>query len=231
MITLHQPPPVWGLPNMSPFCVKLETYLRMAGIEYKVGSVNFKHAPKDKVPYITDGDRVMGDTGFIVDYLKEKYGDKLDAKLSAEDQAKSLVMRRMIEEHQYFVGAWLRWHEKESFVYVAAVFKRMLPPVIGGFILKKIRESFLGEIKAQGVGRHTREEIIQLARDNLSAISILLGDKSFYLGNEPTSVDATLYGFLIQVLWTPWDSPVKTYAQSLPNLNAYCERMKNRYWQ
>ena len=36
MITLHQPPRAWGMPNVSPFCVKLETYLRMTGVEYQV---------------------------------------------------------------------------------------------------------------------------------------------------------------------------------------------------
>jgi hypothetical protein len=32
LITLHQFAPAFGLPNASPFCMKLETYLRMAGL-------------------------------------------------------------------------------------------------------------------------------------------------------------------------------------------------------
>lgn len=32
MIKLHQLAPAFGLPNASPFCMKVETYLRMAGL-------------------------------------------------------------------------------------------------------------------------------------------------------------------------------------------------------
>ena len=35
MIKLFQFPPYWGLPNASPFCMKVETYLRMTGIPYQ----------------------------------------------------------------------------------------------------------------------------------------------------------------------------------------------------
>ena len=34
-VILHQPPAAWGLPNPSPFCAKLETYLRMAEIPFE----------------------------------------------------------------------------------------------------------------------------------------------------------------------------------------------------
>ena len=80
------------------------------------------------------------------------------------------------------------------------------------------------------MGRHTREQIIQFAEKDLKAISVLLGDKEFFLGATPTSIDATMYGFLIQQIWVPWDSPLKQYALSLKNLTSYCERMKARYY-
>lgn len=53
MITLHQPPPPpgWNVPNMSPFCVKLETYLRMAKLPYQTAPGNPLQAPLGKIPY------------------------------------------------------------------------------------------------------------------------------------------------------------------------------------
>jgi hypothetical protein len=35
MIKLYQFPPNLGLPNMSPLCMKVETYLRMAALPYE----------------------------------------------------------------------------------------------------------------------------------------------------------------------------------------------------
>ncbi len=36
MIKLFQFAPAFGLPNASPFCMKLETYLRMAGLPFQL---------------------------------------------------------------------------------------------------------------------------------------------------------------------------------------------------
>lgn len=44
MIKLYQFSPAWGLPNPSPFCMKVETYLRMTGLPYEAinGALPFK---------------------------------------------------------------------------------------------------------------------------------------------------------------------------------------------
>ena len=62
MITLNQFARVWGIPNPSPFCTKVETYLRMAGIPYEVADAVPPQAPKGKLPYITDGGRKIADS-------------------------------------------------------------------------------------------------------------------------------------------------------------------------
>jgi hypothetical protein len=36
MIKLYQFNAAWGLPNPSPFCMKVETYLRMVSLPYEV---------------------------------------------------------------------------------------------------------------------------------------------------------------------------------------------------
>ena len=35
MLKLYQFERTWGIPNLSPFCCKVETYLRFAGIDYE----------------------------------------------------------------------------------------------------------------------------------------------------------------------------------------------------
>lgn len=80
MIRLHQFPPAYGLPNGSPFCMKVENYLRMTGIPYEVvDDFDLAKAPKGKLPYIEDAERVIADSALILDYLKAAYGDPLDA--------------------------------------------------------------------------------------------------------------------------------------------------------
>ena len=52
-IILWQMPPIWGLPNPSPFCMKLETWLRMSGLPYEAKAITGPPKSKSgKIPYI-----------------------------------------------------------------------------------------------------------------------------------------------------------------------------------
>ncbi len=230
LITLYQPPPVWGLPNMSPFCVKLETYLRMSGTPYQAKMGNFRLAPKGKIPFVRIDGKLMGDSSLIIDYLKQTRGDSLDAHLSPEQKAIGLAVQRMVEEHLYFATAYLRWSEEESLTHVRKVFLGFLPRLLGPLIFRQIQKGMHRRAQEQGMALHTREEILAFVREDLAAVSRILGDKSFLFGERPSSFDAMLYGFLVQLLWVPWQSEVIKIARSFANLEAYCVRMREKYW-
>ncbi len=100
MITLYQFPPLWNLPNVSPFCLKMETYLRMAQIPFQSRyTMSLRRTPKGKLPYIKADNQVIADSSMIIDYLKKTYGDLLDATLSPQQVAQGLALQRLIEEH------------------------------------------------------------------------------------------------------------------------------------
>lgn len=74
MVILHQYPSVWSLPSLSPFCVKVETYLRMAAIPYQiVWQNNPRRGPKGKFPVLEDKGKMIPDSSFIIDYLNQTY--------------------------------------------------------------------------------------------------------------------------------------------------------------
>src|SRR5262249_1932474 len=100
MIRLHQYPPMFGIPNPSPFCMKLETWLRMTNTPFEVVRVvDPRKGPKGKVPWIDDRGKTVADSAFIIEHLRKTHGDPLDAKLDAGQRATSLALRRLIEEH------------------------------------------------------------------------------------------------------------------------------------
>src|SRR5262249_24562064 len=102
MIRLYQFRPAFGLPNPSPFCMKAETYLRMTGLEYECPRADLRRAPKGKLPYIDDEGTLVSDSSFIIDHLKRKYGDPLDARLDAAARATALALQRLVEENTYW---------------------------------------------------------------------------------------------------------------------------------
>lgn len=80
------------------------------------------------------------------------------------------------------------------------------------------------------MGRHSAQEIHAIGCRDVTAVADFLANKSYMLGETPCSLDATAYAFLANLLWAPVDSPLRRHAESRPNLEAYCRRMKARYY-
>ena len=105
---------IGGLPNPSPFCMKLETYLRLAGLPYVVHTVKGRPASgTGKAPYIDIDGKIMADSGLIIDHLERTNGHRLDGRLTLAQRAESLAIQRMLEEHLYWVMVYGRWVDPE----------------------------------------------------------------------------------------------------------------------
>lgn len=235
MITLYQTPVAWGTPNLSPFCFKLESYLRMVGLPYQVKLATLAQAPKGKVPYVEIDGKLMGDSQFIIEYLKGKHGDPLDAKLTADQLAIGHTVRRMLEECTYWYIVYMRWVDEPGWRAYIPVVESMIPGVMGGPVpLQMLRQKFLGILHDQGTGRHSMDEVQRLAKDDISAIATIMGNKPFLLGDTATSFDAVVYSFLVSIIANPVDTELKQHTLSQENLVRFCARFKQRYfatWQ
>src|SRR5260221_4326832 len=128
MIRLHQYPPMFGIPNPSPFCLKLETWLRMAGLPFEsVRVTDPRKGPKGKVPWIEDQGRTIADSAFIIEYLVDAYGDPLSTHLGAEERAVALALRRLTEEHLYWAIAHGRFLDDQAWPSTKAQFLAGFP--------------------------------------------------------------------------------------------------------
>lgn len=232
MITLVQFPPAMGLPNASPFCLKLETWLRMAGIDYrKVHTLALNRAPKGKFPYIEDGGKKIGDSTLAIEHLRAGMADDaLDGQLTAAQCATALLLQRTLEEHLYWCVAYFRWVEAAGWAATRDAFFGGLKPPLSWIVPPAARRAITRQLWMQGVGRHSRAEVVRLGCADLDAVADTLGAQPYLLGGQPSSVDACGYGFLANILLVPLDTPLKQHAQMRRNLVAYCERMRERYW-
>lgn len=233
MIKLYQPPAAWGLPSLSPFGVKLELYLRMAGIPFQVRVANPLKSPKKKMPYVRfESGEVMGDSQFILERLERERGESLDAHLDEAERAVGQAVRRMLEEGTYWVVMFLRWSEDDGWERQRPVFTRMLPapfflrPLIATLVRRNVRSA----LHAQGTGRHTRQEVEGQGVQDLQAVAGVLGDRPFLLGERPTTFDCSVYAFVSAALAFPARSALKDYVEGEPRLTAYVERVRSRFW-
>lgn len=231
MINLYQFAPVWNIPNLSHFCVKVEIYLRMLDLPYKVVSTLPLKAPLGKLPYIEDGGVKIADSRFIIQYLQTHYGSHLSLHLSDYERATAKAWQRLVEEHLYWLSMYTRWHYSDTNwkQNKKAVFNT-LPMFIRDFVALIYRYSIKKQIYNQGTGRLSEKEIFSLATEDVTALAIFLGDKDYFMGDKPTTIDATIYGFLINIIACPIESPLKEVTLEQPQLVDYCKRMQMRYF-
>lgn len=227
-VQLFVPPRAWGIPNPSPFCVKVETWLRMAEVDYVPRLGNPMKAPRGKVPWIEHEGRAIADSQAIVAYLSERFGD-LDAPLTPDQRHLSHLVRRTLEEATYFVTYHDRWLIPTNFAHVYPVF--FGPYGVGGWIASKVvLRNVRRNLQGHGVARYSAEERTSAALADLDAVSHVLGGRSVFFGDRPTTVDAVVFGFLCQLLWTPFDGPVQRRVREDRTLVRYAEGLRERYW-
>ena len=81
MIKVHRFGPALGLPDASPFVMKVETYLRMTGQAYEPVNADVRKAPRAQLPFVEVDGKVIPDSTATVDHLEGRRADKLDAHL------------------------------------------------------------------------------------------------------------------------------------------------------
>lgn len=222
----------WGVPfnTAAPFPLKLETWLRMAEIPYEFIAANDpSKGPKGKSPWIEHGSLRMGDSSLIIEYLEKQFGINLDTHLDEQQKALAIAVQRMLEEHyhqcfehQLFLGKGGE-ERLQEFASGMPIPLRWLVPIV-------LKRAFSKQLYARGMGRHSEEVIIAQGKADLDALSVLLGEQEYFLGNTPSSIDACVFGFLGVSLYVAGDNPLYQYGASIENLMAYCERMRARYY-
>jgi glutathione S-transferase len=231
MITLYNFGPFQGLADPSPFCLKVDCYMRAAGIEFetKSGPQYIGKSPKSKLPYIEEDGKVICDSSFIIEHFKEKYGDALDKDLNAEQKAIARAFSKMLDENLYWCIVQSRWIGegwpiiKEEFFGKMPFPLKLLIPTIAQ---KKVRKS----LYMQGIGRHNEQEILDIARKDITALSDYLGTKDYFLINKPTSLDVSAYAFLSQTIVPDIKCELNEVAKSFDNLISFVHRMKTQFY-
>ena len=232
MITLYNFGPYYELPDPSPFCLRVDCYLRATGLDFTVesGMQNMKTAPKGKLPYIDDGDTRVPDSRFILDYLKKTYGDPLDEGLSDEQRALTHFVSKTLDEDLYWCIVYSRWIDDAVWPSTKAMFFDPLPFPMRTILPKVLRKGVRKQLHAQGLGRHSPEEIVAIATTTLDALAALLGDRKYFITDQPTTLDVSAFAFLAEMIVPPHDCDLSRAAKSFPTLAEFVQRMRARYY-
>jgi glutathione S-transferase len=215
--------------------MKVEVYLKLQHLRYKIESGDPRKAPKGKLPVIEcSPEGFIADSSAILAHLEAKSDSPLDRGLDASDETTSLlrarahVLKRTFEESLYFPLLWSRWADDEGWQELRPHIERIVPAPVRWFVPGLIRRKVVSSLVAQGTGRHSRDEIYALGKADLEAVAAHLGDKPYFLGDELRTIDVIAYSFLANILLWPKPSPLTAAARALPTLDAYVSRIASR---
>ncbi len=232
MVKLYGFGPGFGVTDPSPFVLKVETFLRMADIEYEscpdIG--NLQKAPKGKLPFITDDGTTIADSDFILSYLQDKYQVNLDANLSAEEKSTSYLIGKSLDEHLYWCLLYSRWVNDDIWAQLKKEFFSSMPMPLRLIIPTLARRNALSGLQKQGLGRHSAAEVKTITQRSLQALSTVLGDKTYFFGETPSTLDATAFGFLGQFIIVSLETELNDLARSFKNLVDYCDNINAKYF-
>jgi glutathione S-transferase len=230
MITLYTFGSYWGLPDPSPFVMKADLLLKLSRLPYQTDTRGFGKAPKGKLPYIRDGETVVGDSTLIRLYLEKQYSVDFDRGLSVRERGVAWAAEKMLEEQLYWVVVYWRWLNDANFEKGPKAFFQRAPAFVRPLVIPMVRKRIRATLHGHGIGRHSEAESTAMAARGIDALGQILGDHAYFMGAQPCGADATVFGFVATMLCPQFDNPVRDKVASVPNLVAYHDRMLREFY-
>jgi len=197
MITLFQPNSLFGLPNVSPFCLKLEAFMHWQSIDFKKKLAIPNQGPFRKVPFINYKNTRIGDSSFIIDLLIKdnniSYGSHLDL-------SKGHAFSRMMEEHTYWAIVYFRWMDKNTWPKLKDAFFAGIPFFVHPFIVRSARNQAKSALNGQGMGRLSEDLILKRVNKDLNALNDVISQQPFICGEKMTHYDLSIWAILSQFM-------------------------------
>ncbi|CAG9857309.1 unnamed protein product [Phyllotreta striolata] len=229
------------LPSLSPYCLKVETWLRLAGVKYENVDHKIKYrSKKGQLPFVELNGDEIADSALIIKELSQKFDQDLDAGLTADQKNLAHTTVSMIENHLTWVVMWWRTKNPDQMlkgykVNLQHALGSRIPNGILNFFFKFAygRKWLQGskKVKAQGMGVHSADEVTEFGQEDLKVLSEMLADKPFFFGDEPTTLDVVVFANLAQIYFIDKEVsyPLRDFmTESCANLVGLVNRMKER---
>ncbi|GMR44903.1 hypothetical protein PMAYCL1PPCAC_15098, partial [Pristionchus mayeri] len=206
-----------SMSSFSPFCIKIEAFLRLHTIPFERRDVLVTKGENGKVPFIELNGEQTADSNIIIAKLAkqfnvQEYENDEDANIDHSIDH-SICSMADFRTYNLLVHYKMSCNQKILMRALAAgrvpdVIVDWLAPVVG-YLLRSEYHRRINE----SIGKFTNEQFDELARKDLEVYRGLLGSKRFLFGDRLTTADCTLFGHLAATYYLRQDSlPMHTLA-------------------
>jgi len=229
------------IPSVSPFCLKVESWLKLQGIKYENvdHKCKFRSKKGQMLPFIEMNGEESSDSDLIIASLAKKFEKDINAALTPDQKNVQHAMIAMVENHLHW--ALVHWRSKNhenmlkgyKMNLQTAIGSRLPISVLNFYFKYSYCRKGLKKVKAQGLGVHSAEDIEQFGKNDLTVLSELLGDKEFFFGDEPAMLDLVVFSHVAQIVMVDKEQPctLRDFLENdCKNLVGLVNRMKDRCW-
>ncbi|CAI5441532.1 unnamed protein product [Caenorhabditis angaria] len=230
-VYLYQfPRPANKIPNLSPFCLKIETFLRANQIKHEViGTwLTLRQSPKGLLPFIELNGQQISDSQIIIWKLQKHF----DLKDELEDRERGIAraIERMVDVSTNYALLVDKSVNNAHLLLSRQVSNAPIPAFLTNYLAKGFSQTISKRVNAV-LGKLDKEELKELLRRDIQAIDDVLGDKKFLFGDRITSTDCTVFGQLAAVAYLPYRQKITDLLEDdYPRVQKYLDRIRSHYY-
>ena len=197
MIHLHQLPKMINQEySYSPFCLKMELYLKVMKLDYKNNyNLEFNKSPTGRMPYIETNGKKFADSDLIIKYIEKDKSISIDSHLSDEQVSISTAFIRLCEDSLYWSLQYSRWSDRNNTAWKKIFISTSgLPSIMGGIVYPTSKRNMMRQLGIHFSTLSTKE-IYSKTKDDIKAISNFLGSKKYFFNDKISIVDIVVFSF------------------------------------
>ncbi|MCE2593696.1 glutathione S-transferase N-terminal domain-containing protein [Motilimonas cestriensis] len=210
--------------NASPFCAKVELFLRYHQIPFKIEAALPMHGPYKKIPFAVYQGETLGDSELILQRLINDYA--IDEGLTSLQQSQGYAWQMALEQHLYWLMVYCRWHPEASWKILEQAFFSGLKWPARPFIAKQSRKLVLKNLYSQGVGRFSLKQVLQAAEQCFVALEAHLSKNTFICGDTFSRFDLFAYAIVKNIDNHDMPTPLASIIEGFSQLKLYQARVE-----
>ncbi|CAJ0955548.1 unnamed protein product, partial [Mesorhabditis belari] len=223
LVILHQFPRSPFVPNLSPFCLKVETFLRIYNIKYQLKESWTSQVDGGQLPFIELNGEKIGESQAVIFKLIKHF--KIKENLRPHEAATSRAIDRMLDGSTFYTLMNDKVLNNQAFMSREVTGLRV-PAILGKFVASRFANKVKARIMA-GVGNLSNEDLMEVMRRDVKALADLLGDRQFLFGSRMTLADCSIFGHLASTYYLPFPQLIQELLDKEHiNLRDYVERIR-----
>lgn len=216
-------------------------YCKFSGLPTKVQKSHQLNAftsstSRYNLPVLEHGSVIESQTQKIFSYLRNKnlgVDNNLNSKQKADISAFSCLIQEKL--HPAYIHQW--WIDRQTYEDVTRpTFAKATPFPFNFFVPGQLHK----EAKTQVYGPRVNDVINETdvesmiykeAKECLNHLSYRLGENDFFFGDQPSSLDALVFGYVAPLLKASLpNSQLANHVKGCQNLSGLCTRIMMRYF-